>query len=269
MRMRRKIYSGAVLEQIVYPVSDRAGSGSRKPQLRFRSDEERAAHRLGISRRRFARLINANCTPDWNYGTLTFDAAHELHDFGEARRVAANFRRRLQRAFNGLHMFLVMGRGKTAHRIHFHIVTDCPADILRRAWVYGNVERCDPLRKHNYFGLGADRRDMGRDYTGLANYLFDHWTPEQGGHRWMQTRNMAQPEAEEAQPVTWHFSERRPPAAPKGYALVEIISTHYGFYSFKYVRVDSMAHARRKDLRNTPYAIYDGFAADGRPRIAG
>lgn len=265
MQVRRKIYSGAVLEQIVYTVSDRAGA-AKTPRLRFHTQEERDAHKLGISRRRFARLLNANCDSSWYYGTLTCDVDHELHDFTEARRAAANFRRRLQRAYPGVRLFLVMGKGRVAHRIHFHIVSDCPKPTVCASWTLGKVERYDPLRAHNFYGEGRDRRDYGQDYTGLANYLFDHWTPEQGGHRWIQTRNMTQPDAEEAHEVHVRYHARRAPAAPKGYALTEVTATRYGYYHYKYVRIDTMQHARRAALRNTPYAIYDGFAADGRPR---
>lgn len=68
------------------------------------------------------------------------------------------------------------------------------------------------------------------------NYLFDHWTPEQGGHRYKATRNLAKPMKDEAKEVKRQYTEDKPPAAPKGYKLVEAEHTPYGLYYFKYVK---------------------------------
>ena len=74
-----------------------------------------------------------------------------------------------------------MGRGKGTHRIHFHMVSEgIPEEQIRKLWGMGEIVRIEHLREHNYYS-GIDH---GQDYTGLANYLFGHWTPEQGGHRW-------------------------------------------------------------------------------------
>ena len=89
------------------------------------------------------------------------------------------------------------------------------------------------LRKHNYYN-GIDH---GCDYTGLANYLFDHWTPEQGTkHRYLSTRNMRQPESEDAKVALRSYSPDSPPIAPKGYRLVECIQNRFGYMCFKYIK---------------------------------
>ncbi len=98
-------------------------------------------------------------------------------------------------------------------------------------WIYGSIVRIDHLREHNYY----DGIDHGQDYTGLANYLFDHWTPEQGGHRWKQTRNARKPERETPTVAKRVYTESKPPRPPKGYILVETKSTKYGYLYFKYV----------------------------------
>lgn len=231
-RVKRRIFAGSVCEQIVYSVSDRVDVKKAKPRLRFKDDAERAAHRDAIARRRFARMINANHGPSSLYSTLTFDVEHEVYLWADAKRIRTRYRKLLQREFPDARIVIVMGRGKSTSRIHFHMITrDIPAEAIRRLWEYGDIVECKPLRRHNrYNGV-----DCGQDYTGLANYLFDHWTEEQGGHRYMATRNHVKPEAEAPQEVKREYTEERAPQPPKGYKLVEAKSTSFGYIYYKYI----------------------------------
>ena len=97
-RVKRRIFSGVVCEQEVYTVSDRANIKKAEPRPRFKDDEERAQHRIGISKRKHQRLVNENFSPLSLYSTLTFDDDSEVHTFSEARRIRDNYFRRLQRA---------------------------------------------------------------------------------------------------------------------------------------------------------------------------
>ena len=72
-RVKRRIFSGVVCEQEVYTVSDRANIKKAEPRPRFKDDEERAQHRIGISKRKHQRLVNENFSPLSLYSTLTFD----------------------------------------------------------------------------------------------------------------------------------------------------------------------------------------------------
>ncbi|MEI3580623.1 MAG: hypothetical protein V8Q30_11940 [Acutalibacteraceae bacterium] len=73
-----------------------------------------------------------------------------------------------------------MGRGKSTNRIHFHMISDgIPEETISGKWNDASVIHIRHLREHNYYN-GVD---YGQDYTGLADYLFNHWTPEQGGYR--------------------------------------------------------------------------------------
>lgn len=56
-RVKRRIFSGVVCEQEVYTVSDRANIKKAEPRPRFKDDEERAQHRIGISKRKHQRLV--------------------------------------------------------------------------------------------------------------------------------------------------------------------------------------------------------------------
>ena len=129
---------------------------------------------------------------------------------------------------------IYMGRGKHTHRTHIHMLSEgVSEDLIIKLWGMGDIRRVEHLRAHNYYN-GIDH---GPDYTGLANYLFNHWTPEQGGRRrWTQTANLLRPAKGKAVEVKREYSETRPPRAPKGYILVESKNTKYGYCYFKFVR---------------------------------
>lgn len=234
-RVKVRTDSGAVCELAVFNVSDGADLARAKPpKPRFKDEDERAAFNLAIARRRHAQNFNANFGPSSWYSTLTLDNAHEVHTFEEARRIRDNFIRALRRRCPDARIVIYMGRGKSTHRIHFHMVSDgVPQELIRELWRMGGIKEIRRLRKHNKY----DGVDHGQDYTGLANYLFDHWTPEQGGRRrWKQTANLRKPDKHRPVTVKREYSETRPPRAPKGYILVESRKTKYGYFYFKYVR---------------------------------
>ena len=232
-RVKRRTFSGVVCEQEVYTVSDRLQDIRRaEPRQRFKTPEEREQHRINISRRKHARAFNENFSPRSLYSTLTFDIEHECHEYADVKRVRDLFVRRLKYAYPDAVIFIYVGRGKRTQRFHIHMVSnDVPEKFIKAKWEFGSVLRIENLREHNYY----DGIDHGQDYTGLANYLFDHWTPEQGGHRWKQTRNARRPDREEAKEIKREYTEAKPPRAPKGYILVETKSTKYDYLYFKYV----------------------------------
>ena len=217
-RVKRRIFSGAVCEQEIFNVADRVRNlGKADPRIRFNSEEERELHKIGISRRRHARLINENYGPTSLYSTLTLDNESEVHTFDEARRIRDLYVRRLKYHKPEARINIYMGRGKATHRIHFHMISEGLSEkLIRDQWGLGDALRIDHLREHNYY----DGKDYGRDYTGLADYLFDHWTPEQGGHRWKATRNLKKPDREPATIIKREYTENKPPRAPNGYILV-------------------------------------------------
>ena len=234
--VKRRIFSGAICEQLVYLVPDAVRNikdyEPRPP--RFKTEADRQKHKTGISRRRHNRLFNANFTYRSLFSTLTFDDANEIYTFSEAKRIRDNFMRTLKRKYPDAVIFFYIGRGRSAHRIHFHMVSDgIPQEFIIEKWKYGKVVRINNLRKHNYY----DGVDHGQDFTKLANYLFNHWTPEQGGHHWKMTKNAKKPDKEDVAEVKIRggYSEKRPPRAPKGYRLVEVETTKYGYQYYKYI----------------------------------
>jgi hypothetical protein len=233
-RVKRRRFSGCVCEQIVYSVAESCDPKKAKaPRPRFKDEAERAAHREKISRKKFQRIVNS-FGPESLYSTLTLDNEDEVHTFNEAKKLRDNFVRKVRRHFPEAKLVIVMGRGQHTDRIHFHMVSEnVPKVEIQRLWNYGDVVRIAQMRAHNFYG-GVDH---GRDYSGLADYLFDHWTPEQGGHHWKQTRNVREPEPEAPVEVRREYSVEKPPKAPKGFFLVEAAGNQYGYFYFKYVKI--------------------------------
>lgn len=247
-RVKRRTFCGSVCEQEVFTIKENQTLAAAQPQQpRFLSDAERAAHREAISRKRHVQLFNANFTHKSLYATLTLNNDNEVHEFEEMKRLRDNYIRRLKRRYPDAVIFAYIGKGKNTHRLHMHMVSNgIPKEEIADLWRYGSVVRIDNLREHNMY----DGVDHGEDYTALANYLFDHWTPEQGGHRWKNTRNAVQPVKEEPKEIKRNYSETKPPAAPKGYKLVETKSNQYGYLYFKYVKIPESRYKTRKKKKS-------------------
>ena len=247
--MKKRIFSGAICEQLVYNVpngvKDLKSYDPEKPRRkRFKDLAEYEEFKQKISLRNFIRLVHANFEAGDTVSTLTFDNEWEVHTFEDAKRIRSNFVRALQRKYPDAVIFLVMGRGRGTSRIHFHMISKgVPEEFIKEKWKYGKVVRIEGLRAHNWY----ENKDHGPDFTGLCKYLFGHWTEEQGGHHWFQTKNAKKPEEEKPTEVrvTGGYSEKRPPVAPKGYTLVETKTTKYGFLYFKYVAIPQKEPRRK------------------------
>lgn len=236
MRTKRRVFAGSVCEQEVYTMPSQVKNvKSYEPRPRFSSKEEYAEFKRRIARRNFARKVNATFSPQSLYITLTLDPRNEAHTYEEIDAIINPFWRRLKRINGNMQAVLVKGRGKTTNRFHIHmIINGITEEQIREKWNAGKVAHISNLREHNYYN-GVDH---GRDYTGLANYLFDHWEPEQGDHHYKGTRNLCDPEIEAPTEVKREYSASKPPKAPKGYKLVEVKTTPYGYMNFKYVKAD-------------------------------
>ena len=82
-RVKKRIFSGCVCEQLVFSVPDGIKNVAKlEPKRpRFKTETEREEHRVGISRRNHARLVNENFTPESLYSTLTLSNEYEVHTF--------------------------------------------------------------------------------------------------------------------------------------------------------------------------------------------
>lgn len=253
-KAKRENWFGAVHEKTFYNMPDRARNPERyEPEKmfreRFETDEEYLKFKEDISRRNHYRKFMANFSSASLYSTLTFDTEWEVHTFIDAKIVRRRLIRALKRKYPDAVIFLYMGRGKATKRIHFHMVSDgIPEEFIVQKWKYGTIVDIEPLREHNYYN-GVDH---GADYIGLANYLFDHWTEEVGGHRWFQTKNAKEPEKDPPEELEQEetYSEKNPPEAPNGYKLVEARATKYGYLYFKYVVIPPKDPKRSETKKN-------------------
>lgn len=244
--MKKRIFCGAICEQIIYNVADNADplrhDPEKRPKKRFKTEEEYAKFKTEMARRKHYRTFQANYRAGDFFCTLTFDNDNEVFEWDVARKIRSKYRRSLKKINPDAVFRIYMGRGKTTHRIHFHMVAHgLTEEQIKGAWEWGTVLECKKLRKNcKYNG-----EDCGQDYRGLANYLFDHWKQEQGGHRYLATRNERKPEEEKPTEVKIRkgYSDRRPPKAPKGYRLILIEANQYGYLYCRYV-ADEIAEAQ-------------------------
>jgi hypothetical protein len=243
-RVKRRIFSGSVCEQEIFTIAgNRKDLQNAEPIERFTSEEERTQHREKMARRHHERIFNNNFSPASIYTTLTMDDDHEVHTFKEARTMRNNYVRRLKTANPDAQISIYMGRGKSTSRIHFHMVSNgLSEETIKAKWQAGEIIRAVHLREHNYY----DGVDHGQDYTGLANYLFDHWTQEQGGHHYKATRNLQRPKLKEPDIIKRNYSESKPPRMPEGYKLVEYTSNAFGYQYFKFVYIPKKKTSRLK-----------------------
>lgn len=236
-QMKTRVFAGEICDQIVYQLADTVNAKTVKnPRPRFKNDEEREAHSLAIAKRNHALLINANFGLSSYFSTLTFSDEWEVYYFNDARRLRDNYIRRLRRRYPDARIAIYMGRGKSTARIHLHMLTDgIPPEVITELWKYGSVVRCAKFRDHNIDN--ATGKDHGHDYSNIANYCFDHWTPEQGkGKRYYHTNNFKQPEREKPTVCVWHYDSKHPPKAPKGYVYTgDCFITSYGYMRFRYI----------------------------------
>lgn len=242
--LKKRYFAGTVCEQVVWRVADRVSDiKTAEPRPRFKDDAARALHREERARRLHARSFNANFGPTSIYSTLTFEDEYEVHTFEEARAIRDAYARRLLYKYPNAIFRIYMGRGKGTNRIHFHMVSDgIPYEYIKKKWKCGKVLHPRQLREHNYY----DGVDHGRDYTGLANYLYNHWTEEQGGRHYKRTKNERKPDSEPAVQVHREYSKKKPPVAPKGYTLVSAKATPYGCLYFKYAKIENDALPKGK-----------------------
>lgn len=253
MYVRKLIQSGCVQECMTFCAREGTNPRTaREPQPRFEDEAEREYHRTAISRRKHARLANANWSPECIHSVLTF--AEEPADLKDARRMRDNFKRRIKRKYPDSTVWLYVGPGRKSGRLHCHMISKgIPKEEIEVLWGYGLVPSCEHLREHNYYN-GVD---FGQDYTNLANYLFHHGVSEDlGTHRWTNTRNIRRPieEQEELKPES---RDQIQSEIPDGYMLVESKNYAYGNYK-KYVLDPSEGNSKsRSRFAKSESAITD------------
>ena len=161
-RVKRRTFSGVVCEQEVYNVPDRIKSLEKaEPRPRFKNEEERELHRIGISRRKHARLINENYGPTSLYSTLTLDNESEVHTFGEPRA-----------AEKGAQKVSTPFKECPSCGAHLDAGERCDCKETAAAdRAQANTARITPPARAYY--VGVDLAD-GKDYTATARGLVEN-----------------------------------------------------------------------------------------------
>ena len=233
--VKRRIFAGNVCEQYYYNIPDQVRDPDKyEKKPRFASEKERKDFNWKLIANRHRRKFLATFDTSSLYGTLTFDQENECQYFQDAKRLARNLMKSLRRKFKDSVIWIYTGRGKTTSRIHLHFVSKgIPKEEILKRWPYGSIVKVETLRKHNKY----DGLDHGTDWTGLADYLINHWTEEVGGRAWMQSGKASEPDREKPTECLRTYSIAKPPKAPKGYTLVESKATKYGYMWFKYVKL--------------------------------
>lgn len=236
--VRRDVYAGVVLEREFYHVPEGVKEPllAKPPKEEARTPEEKQAVAHRQAQLHFCRLVNATFGAlgllAW-YVTLTFFDEELPADFATAKRLVRNYLRRLKTACPGMRAVATLGRGRWTGRIHAHLIIAGPSKkLILSKWPHGNVSKAVTLKKNNFY----EGVDHGADYTGLACYMIDHWTPEQGGHRWMSCGKLEKYDKDKRSVPKAQYSLEKPPPTPKGYKLVGSKKTR-AMLSFKFVRI--------------------------------
>lgn len=241
-KCKRNIYSGCVLDVEVYTINDGVKNADdiENKLFRPRTAEEKRTANERQAKKRFTRNMNATFSSGGLYVTLTYDNENLPQSYKEAVQNLKNFIRVLRYKFPDAKIMAVTGYGRRSGRLHHHlVVSGVEESFIVKKWNKGLITRIETLRAHNvYNGI-----DHGRDYTALAHYLFAHAVDRGKGKRWVQTKNISQPEKEEAKEIKRNYSVDKPPRTPKGYILVDAYEGVNGFLNFKYVKIPTYKKA--------------------------
>lgn len=235
IKCKRKIYSGCVLDVEVYTVNEGVKNADdiEKKLSRPRTEEEKKIANERQSRKRFVGNVNSTFVNGGQYVTLTYSDNNLPKSYEEAEGKLKKFIRKMRYKFPGAKIMAVTGYGRRSGRLHHHlIISGVWESYIAEKWKEGSITRIEPLRAHNIY----NGKDHGRDYTALANYLFDH-AIEVKRKRWVQTRNITRPEKEAAKEIKRNYTREKPPKTPKGYMLVDVYEGVNGFLNFKFVKI--------------------------------
>jgi hypothetical protein len=198
-----------------------------------KSEEEKKKANERHSLKRFVRLVNENFCAGGLYVTLTYNDKNLPTEYNEAEKNLRKYIRCLKYKFPEAKIIGVTGYGDGSGRLHHHlIISGVWEKVAVDKWKKGSITRIEPLRSHNvYNGV-----DCGRDYTALATYLWRHGKGKEKGKRWIQTKTLVQPEAEEAREIKRFYGMDKHPRTPKGYKMVDCYEGKGGYLYFKYVK---------------------------------
>ena len=200
--MEYKIISGSVVEIRRSYFSARAGERkTRGTRIAGNSSERKIRANEQEQTKRFARVLNANLTPDWTLLSLKFDNEHLPTTYQELESVAYKFMAKLRAAFKkeyghtpkSVYVCANWSPKRNAPaRLHIHLLIEkCSLDLVRELWKLG--------------GIATETIDSRGDHTALAVYLMHNVQlskEEKGKQLWHPSRgNLEKPVFTEPVPV--------------------------------------------------------------------
>lgn len=163
-----------------------------------------------MAKKKLARIINANFDESSFHDTLTYSTAPSQE---EAKTILKNFLRRVKNELKkmGVDFKWVVVTEYNNKRIHHHIVTNAPEEVIREHWKQGHIF--------------ISRFYEGPDYTQLAEYLIKEtektFREEESVNkeRYSRSRNLIIPEVRQEEVSEKQLFED--PTAWKGYYIDE------------------------------------------------
>lgn len=231
--------AGLLVEQVQYPHVSRSDTDRARREKKKKTSEVMQRHNDRSSTKKMELMLAANYKPGDIIGTMTYDDAHLPQDRKEAELRFRYFRQKAKKAYakKGVDPVIfwstehVHGEGRWHH--HFIITgTGDDYDILRAAWIYGDIEDYKPLRV-----------DAEKNYTTLANYYTKERREKLGLRAWSYTRNARKP-----METTEVVDAGTKLEAPKGVTVIEsyTIENELGCWTYlKYL----LPTARKRRVR--------------------
>ena len=220
-RYIKKTWAGDVYEAKEYFSPRQRGKTYKRGMKENLSPEEVQEYNLTETRKRCARMINAN----FRAGDLFLTMMHrEKVGIEEALRKLRNFIKRLKRrrkrmGLEPLKYIYVTETGKKGREHHHMVINAMDISIKELSEIWGHGR------------MMVSRLEPGGDYTGLAFYITKENYKEYG-RRWNGSRNLEKPK-EKIIEVT----KSRKLHVPKGYKVLEEIQYYSEITGFtRYIK---------------------------------
>ena len=250
----------------VIDISVRVSSGRHKGKResrQFVSPESVQKNNDRLAAKTLARIINANQGPDWSHTTLTY---REEPDPEEAKKELSKFMARMRYAMKkeGKEFKWIVATEYKGHRLHHHILTNAPKEMMEKKWKAGWV-------LSNQFDNNPDKSKLAEYIIKESKNAFrDEESPF--GTRYSHSRNLIIPEVkieEVSERLLWDD-----PKAWKGYFIDKDSVRRYehpitGLEHLEYRMIADTEEPRikkyykgRKKLREEDFSRYINYSEE-------
>ncbi|MEG1036598.1 MAG: hypothetical protein RSB99_03445 [Bacilli bacterium] len=155
MKVKREICIAGKVIDITVKVPSGNHRSKRNPKINI-TKEKVQKNNERLAAKNLCRLFNANCDSSWWHDTLTYEFVKSVP---EAKKIFNNFKSRVKRECKkiGIEFKWIVTTEFKNKRIHHHLITNAPLDMVKKQWREGHVLP-RPL-------------DEGPNYVRLAEYI--------------------------------------------------------------------------------------------------